>query len=127
MMPERLLIVDDALLQRELLARRLAEAGYEVRVAANLQQARRIVSVFRPKLVLIELVRIDDNGFSVAAALARSGDVIPVLMSARRQVADRHWAAVRGIPRVLDSHCETSALLSALQDMLAQTRQERGQ
>lgn len=55
-------------------------------------------------LILVELMRHQSNGFSIAAAIARQSKTPVVLLSDRRQMSDLHWASARGIPRVLSRH-----------------------
>lgn len=110
----RIMILDDSTLQARCLKQLLESAGHEVACAANLMAARRLLRNFQPRLALVELVLWRGNGFSLASALG-SEAVITVLMSARHQPADWHWARVRGIDHVLARPQPQAEILSMVE------------
>lgn len=113
----RILIVDDSTLQARSLQQLLEAAGHSVACAQHLMGARRILRGFQPRMLLIELVLWRGNGFSLAAALGND-NMITVLMSARHQPADRHWAQARGIHHVLARPQSRDTLLSSVEVFL---------
>ena len=69
-------------------------------------------------LILVELMRHQSNGFSIAAAIARQSKTPVVLLSDRRQESDMHWARARGIHRVLSRHRGIAVLAQDIQVLL---------
>lgn len=52
-------------------------------------------------LILVELMRLHSNGFSLAATLVRQSGTKVALLTDRGQPSDCHWAQARGIAHVL--------------------------
>ena len=113
----RVLILDDSPLQSACLRQLLEQHGYQVACAATLMQARRLQRSLQPQLQLVELVLWQGNGFSQAVALARP-DAVTALMTARHLQSDHHWAAVRGIDRVLVRPQPESRMLADIDAMI---------
>ena len=67
--PKRVLVVDDAELARVTLHRLLGRAGYEVRVAGSVEEARRAMAEWSPDCVVIDQRLPDGDGLLLAAAL----------------------------------------------------------
>jgi sigma-B regulation protein RsbU (phosphoserine phosphatase) len=76
------LVVDDSESNRDLLARRLARQGYEVRLAAGGQQALRVLAGQAVDVVLLDVMMPDLDGYEVLARMKadRALREIPVLM-----------------------------------------------
>ena len=92
----RILVVDDDPDMRESLAR-LLRGSYEVTTAANAEEARRLLSLQRFDVVLLDVWMPDAIGTSVVRMLRASGNSVPViLVSADPHVAARaeEWGAV---------------------------------
>lgn len=66
----KILVVEDQAVSREVLARILCRDGYEVRSAANAQEALDIAPAFHPDLLLADWLLPDNtNGLQVAEAM----------------------------------------------------------
>lgn len=79
--PARILVVDDVLANRELLAQDLEEAGYEVETAANGQACLKLAQAWHPHVVLLDIQMPGMNGIEVCRRLKDMVDTrhIPVL------------------------------------------------
>jgi phosphoserine phosphatase RsbU/P len=79
----RLLIVDDTPANRDMLARRLARAGYSVEVAADGTEALRRVGETAFDLILLDIMMPDVSGLDVLDVLRRTHPAtdLPVIMA----------------------------------------------
>lgn len=77
----RLLVVDDDLAMRRLVAQTLRdESRYTLRTAAHGAEALRLLSVFQPDALLLDLELPDMDGYALLDALEQSGAAVPVLI-----------------------------------------------
>jgi two-component system response regulator ResD len=87
---QRVLVVDDEPMVRDVLARYLAHEGFEVDVAADGQEALERVEDAEPDLVLLDLMLPRVDGYEVFRTLRERGTVMPVIMlTARGEETDR--------------------------------------
>lgn len=116
-----LFIVDDDADNAQQLAGLLSErvAGAHVTVILQtLADYRRCRRQYTPDLILVELQRLQSNGFTLASALSRQSGAPVVLLTDRKLQSDAIWAAARGIRRSL-SRCEgQQALINRINDCL---------
>ncbi|HEX7512979.1 MAG TPA: response regulator, partial [Candidatus Methylomirabilis sp.] len=68
-MPERILVVDDELVNRELIEGILSGAGYEVVMASNGSSALAEVHAHPPDLILLDLLMPGMHGLEVCQRL----------------------------------------------------------
>ena len=86
----RLLVVDDEPNIVELLSVSLRYAGFEVATAANGRDAVERARLFRPDLVLLDVMLPDVDGFDVLRRLRGEGTRVPVLfLTARDSTEDK--------------------------------------
>ena len=95
---------------------------HDVACVGNLDDYRAWRRSHRADLILVELMRHQSNGFSLAAALARQTKSPIVLLSDRRLESDLLWAAARGIRHVLSRRAGTAVLAQQLQHLLTPLR-----
>lgn len=115
------LIVDDDADNAAQLASGLSLAtsgAHEFACISNLTDYRVWRRQHRADLILVELMRKQANGFSLAAALARQSALPVVLLSDRRLESDKLWAAARGIRHVLSRCVGTAALAQQLLQLI---------
>jgi DNA-binding response OmpR family regulator len=87
---DRVLVVDDEPMVRDVLARYLARDGFEVETAADGEAALSAFEAARPDLVLLDLMLPRIDGFEVFRRLREGGAASPVIMlTARGEVTDR--------------------------------------
>ncbi len=86
----RLLVVDDAEMNRDMLSRRLERAGYGVLVAANGQRALELIETESIALVLLDIEMPGLSGLQVLTTLRRrySAVQLPIIMVTARQQTD---------------------------------------
>jgi two-component system, OmpR family, response regulator len=90
----RILVVDDETNITDLVATALRYEGFEVDTAATGRKALADTEVFRPHLVVLDVMLPDLDGFEILSRLRNEGRKVPVLfLTARDTVEDR----VRGL------------------------------
>lgn len=94
---QRVLVVDDSVVVRDLLSEVLVTAGYHVEAATNGKEALSLLSSFRPDLVVSDVEMPEMNGFDLLQAIRSSSETLPVvLVTARSSTEDRRRASVLG-------------------------------
>ncbi|MDD3846575.1 MAG: SpoIIE family protein phosphatase [Syntrophorhabdaceae bacterium] len=91
-MKERILIVDDSEDIRALLRHILAAAGYEVAEAPSGNEVLQRAGVFKPDLILLDIVMPGMDGFTVCEELNREeslSDIPIIFLSAKTETADK--------------------------------------
>ena len=90
MASDRVLVVDDEPMVRDVLARYLARDGFEVDIAADGEAALEAVRSTNPDLVVLDLMLPRLDGFEVFHRMRGAGIESPVIMlTARGEVTDR--------------------------------------
>lgn len=116
-----LLIIDDDIDSARHLAETLNVAlggNDDIVCLAGLSAYRQWRRQAHADLILVELMRQQSNGFSLAAALVRQSRTTVALLSDRGQVSDNHWAQARGIAHVLSRHHGMTALAHQISVLL---------
>jgi DNA-binding response OmpR family regulator len=89
MKPRVLLVEDDPALGKSV-PRFLEGEGFEVRLAANLEQARRELGVFAPEVVVLDWMLPDGQGIDFLKGMRGWGSRAPViLVTARAELVDK--------------------------------------
>jgi DNA-binding response OmpR family regulator len=87
---DRVLVVDDEPMVRDVLSRYLTRDGFEVETAADGEAALAAFEAERPDLILLDLMLPRVDGFEVFRRLREGGAASPVIMlTARGEVTDR--------------------------------------
>lgn len=90
---ERVLVVDDEPAITELVSTALRFIGYEVRSAATGREALSASSLFKPHLIVLDVMLPDFDGVEVCRRLRADGDNVPVIFLTAR---DEHDDKIRG-------------------------------
>jgi two-component system OmpR family response regulator len=83
----RVLIVDDELLVRDMLRDFLTTVGDAVATAASGAEALEVVPVFRPDVILVDMVMPGMSGDQVLHALRQASHTVPVILISGQIVA----------------------------------------
>ncbi|HZF09395.1 MAG TPA: SpoIIE family protein phosphatase [Thermoanaerobaculia bacterium] len=95
-MTERVLVVDDGVMNRQILASILGKAGLECLLAGDGGEALRCARESRPDLVLLDVVMPGKNGYEVCAELKadpETADIPVIFLSSLDEAADK----IRGL------------------------------
>ncbi len=131
LMKGKILLVEDEAPIREMLGYTLMKAGYTLREAADVEQARPILADDRPDLVLLDWMLPGMSGYEYARRIRSNPDTseIPIIMlTARGEEADK----VRGLDTGADDYItkpfSTGELLARIRAVMrrAKTRDSEG-
>jgi DNA-binding response OmpR family regulator len=86
---ERILVVDDEPMVREVIVAYLEREGFRVVEATTGTEALRQIAESRPDLVVLDVMLPEIDGFSVLAALRKANDIPVILLTARTEEPDR--------------------------------------
>jgi twitching motility two-component system response regulator PilH len=95
----KILIVDDALVDRQYLERILSGAGHQVRQADSGEQALVQAQRERPDIILMDVNMPDLDGFAATRRLkadAATRDIPVVFVTGKNQKADMAWGRMLG-------------------------------
>jgi twitching motility two-component system response regulator PilH len=98
-MPRKVLIVDDAAIDRQNLQRILQDAGHRVLVADSGEQALALARKDRPDVILMDVNMPDLDGFATTRHLkadAATKDIPVVFVTGKNQKADIAWGRMLG-------------------------------
>lgn len=123
-MSERILVVDDDLAIRTLLANGLAEHGYMVETAANAIEMDRWRKTHRFDLVILDVMMPGEDGLSACARLASEGGPPVILLSARGEETDRIAGLETGAGHYLVKPCSTREVVAHVTAALRTRRQQ---
>jgi len=89
MMPTKVLVVDDELKMVKLVRTYLENAGFQVVVAYDGQEALTVFRHEQPDLVVLDLMLPKIDGLDVARSIRRSSDTPIIMLTARAEETDR--------------------------------------
>jgi DNA-binding response OmpR family regulator len=126
--PPRVLIAEDNPQGAELLEAYLGDCGYELRTAADGEEALRLVAAWQPDLVLLDVMMPRLSGFEVCKRLRANPatrDVAVLMVTALDQVSDVERALEAGTDDFLSKPIEKSVLLLRVRSMLRSRQYKR--
>jgi len=114
---KHVLLVDDALTELVYLSEILLQHGYEVRTAANAEEALRSLGEHKPDAILMDVVMPGQSGYQLTRALSKDSSygAIPVILcTSKSQESDRVWGLRQGARGYLVKPVMAEQLLGAL-------------
>lgn len=120
----RVLVVDDERRIRELLQLSLEHHGYEVRCAADGQQALAMAKEWEPDAVILDVMLPKIDGITLLPMLRRVTDAPVIMLSAKGEVEDKVSGLSRGADDYLSKPFELDELLAHLEAKLRRPRLE---
>ena len=119
----RILVVEDSTPTRELLARSLEAAGFEVTFAARVATGRRQVEEGSFDVIVLDIMLPDGSGLELCRELRAGGVLTPILfLTARGDVEDR----IAGLDAGGDDYLRKPFALAELQARLRALGRRRG-
>jgi len=129
LMAKRILVVDDEPDIRRLVAEALEVTGYDVRTAANGEEAIRTASLYLPDLVLLDVMMPDMDGFTVYERLrAKPVDLKSpiVFLTARRDINDKLLGFEKGAADYITKPFHIKELLARIRVHLGEVTPSKG-
>jgi DNA-binding response OmpR family regulator len=129
LMAKRILVVDDEPDIRRLVAEALEATGYDVRTAANGEEAIRAASLYIPDLVLLDIMMPGMDGFTVYERLrARPVDLkSPIIfLTARREINDKLLGFEKGAADYITKPFHIKELLARVKVHLGELGPPKG-
>ena len=126
--PPRILVVDDAQANRQLLVRLLEKVGFRVREAADGREAVSLWREWRPQLIWMDLRMPGMNGYEACAAIkAEPGgaETVILALTASSTMDDRHKVREYGFAGMLRKPFQEEALFALMAEHLALSYQYR--
>lgn len=119
-----LLVVEDDPLTRRLLVRALRGEGWPVVEAADGQAALQRVAAEPPRLILLDLILPDLDGFELLGRIrqATAGPPIPVIILTALDIAPEEQQRLDGTPVLQKGHYTHAELLALVREKLAAPR-----
>ena len=99
MKPSKVMIVDDSPVELQHLKEIVSDAGYQVITATNGQEAYDKAKVYRPDVILMDVVMEGVDGFEACRNITSDRDLssIPVVfVTSKNQRADKVWGELQG-------------------------------
>lgn len=99
MKPSKVMIVDDSPVDLQHLKQIIADAGYQVITATDGQDAYDKAKVYRPDVILMDVVMEGVDGFQACRNITSDKDLasIPVVfVTSKNQRVDRVWGELQG-------------------------------
>jgi CheY-like chemotaxis protein len=122
----RVLVIDDDMNARELLAVILENAGAELRAAASAEDALMILQSWTPEIMLSDIEMPGDDGYGLIEKARRltegHGRLVAVALTAHARPEDRVRALEAGFKWHLAKPIDPSELLSVLATVLAKEK-----
>ncbi|MEM6774549.1 MAG: response regulator [Pseudomonadota bacterium] len=119
---QRLLLVEDNELNRDMLSRRLCRAGFSTTIAEDGEQALRRITEDRPDLVLLDMNLPIIDGWTVCERVRANAEVAttPIIaLTAHAMAEDRDRALAAGCDDYATKPIDFPALLEKIRRLLA--------
>jgi DNA-binding response OmpR family regulator len=126
--PPRVLIADDNPQGAELLEAYLGDCGYELRTAADGEEALRAVAAWQPDLILLDVMMPRLSGFEVCKRLRASPatrDMAVLMVTALDQPSDVERAVEAGTDDFLSKPINKNELLLRVRSLLRSRQNKR--
>ncbi len=117
------LVVEDSVTQREMVAEHLKRIGLNVIVARDGVEALEQIERHCPALVILDIVMPRMNGYEVCRWLKRNAKTqkIPVVMlSTKSESFDFYWGSKQGADAYVSKLCRPQELIDTVNQLLRQ-------
>lgn len=113
-----LLVVDDDIRIRALLASSLGAKGYRVLTAASVPEMRNMLKLHEIDVVILDIMMPGEDGLAACRKLDADGGPPVVLLSALGDVTDRILGLESGAERYLPKPCSSQEVLAHVRSLL---------
>ncbi|NJL89718.1 MAG: response regulator [Coleofasciculaceae cyanobacterium SM2_1_6] len=117
----KVLIVEDSLTQRELIAQLLKENGLEVYTAADGLEAIERIQRDPPDLVILDIILPKMNGYEICRKIkadVRTQNLAVIMCSAKKEEFDRYWGMKQGADAYISKPFLPQELVGTIKQLL---------
>lgn len=117
----KILVVDDSVTLREMIAEILKKSGAEVVMASNGMDALERLKDYTPDLVVLDVVMPKMNGYELCRRIKKDPKTknVPVLMcSTKCEEFDRYWGMKQGADAYIAKPFHPQELLATIKQLL---------
>jgi twitching motility two-component system response regulator PilH len=117
----RVLIVEDSLTQRELIAELLKENGLEVVTASDGQEAMEQIQGNPPDIVILDIILPKMNGYELCRKIkadAKTQNLAVVMCSAKKEEFDKYWGMKQGADAYISKPFHPQELIGTVKQLL---------
>ncbi|MDJ0715660.1 MAG: response regulator [Prochloraceae cyanobacterium] len=117
----KVLVVEDSLAQRQMIAELLQESGLNVKVASDGVEALTHIQEDSPDIVVLDIVMPKMNGYEVCRRLKsdpKTKDVPVVMCSSKGEEFDRYWGMKQGADAYIAKPFEPIELIGTVRQLL---------
>ncbi|TWH47375.1 MULTISPECIES: response regulator transcription factor [Sporomusa] len=124
-MAKTVLLVDDELRMRKLVADFLLREGYHILEAANGQMALHLLSVEKIDLVILDVMMPERNGWTVCQAIRKNGTIPVIMLTAKSEEADQLYAFEIGADEYVTKPFSPKVLTARVNALFRRMEQEK--
>lgn len=117
----KVLIVEDSLTQRELIAQLLKANGLEVSTAADGIEAMEKIKNNPPDVVILDIILPKMNGYEICRKIkadAKTQNLAVVMCSAKKEEFDRYWGMKQGADAYIAKPFHPQELVGTIKQLL---------
>jgi len=117
----KVLIVEDSLTQRELIAQLLKDNGLEVSTAVDGLDAMQQIQDNPPDVVILDIILPKMNGYEICRKIkanAKTQNLAVVMCSAKKEEFDRYWGMKQGADAYIAKPFRPQELLGTIKQLL---------
>ncbi len=117
----KVLIVEDSLTQRELIAQLLKANGLEVSTAADGMEAMEKIKNNPPDVVILDIILPKMNGYEICRKIkadAKTQNLAVVMCSAKKEEFDRYWGMKQGADAYIAKPFHPQELVGTIKQLL---------
>jgi DNA-binding response OmpR family regulator len=119
---KKILLVDDSPTELQLMAKALANKGYELETAPDGEAALAHIMRSRPNLVLLDVIMPRRNGYQICRQIKASPetqDIKVILVTGKDQDTDRYWGMRQGADDYVTKPFRDADLVASVEKHLA--------
>ncbi|HEX2832925.1 MAG TPA: response regulator [Thermoanaerobaculia bacterium] len=118
---KRVLVIDDDLPIRGMLAAALRQHGYQVLLAGDGAEGQRAMTIHHPNIVLLDLAMPDVNGWDFLQRLRETGHLgqIPIIVVSAHVRVEPQALLQMGVAAILPKPFNLTDLLSLIEHLVA--------
>lgn len=118
---KRVLVIDDDLPIRGMLAAALRQHGYQVLLAGDGAEGQRAMTIHHPNIVLLDLAMPDVNGWDFLQRLQETGHLgkVPIIVVSAHVRVEPHALLQMGVAAILPKPFNLTDLLDLIEHLAA--------